>query len=108
MIWPQSGPKLQTGRLYPSEKGTSVRVSVEQTVGKIMSNSQLPLLALLLAFGASAAPASVVGSDAQACLSGKPSMVVLISGFKQETGTVKVAVYAVQSYLATRGAPVRS
>ena len=73
-----------------------------------MSNSQLPLLALLLAFGTSPAPANVVGSDAQACLSGKRSMVVRVSGFKQGTGTVKVAVYAAQDYLANGGAPVRS
>ncbi|MEO8176213.1 MAG: DUF2141 domain-containing protein [Sphingomicrobium sp.] len=68
-----------------------------------MSNSHLPLVAFVLAALASAAPARVAGPDAQACLSGKPSMLVRVSGFKQGTGTVKVAVYAADGYLAKRG-----
>lgn len=79
-----------------------------------MSKSRFLLVAPVVAAMASAAPAGVVGSDAQACLSGKPSMLVRVSGFKQPTGTVKVAVYAAQGYLAKRGklrkvvVPVRS
>ena len=79
-----------------------------------MSNSRLVLIGSLLAAIASAAPARVVGSDAQACLAGKPSMLVRVSGFKKPTGTVKVAVYAAEGYLAKRGklrrvvVPVRS
>lgn len=71
------------------------------------------LLAALLPGAASAGP-RVMGSDAQACLSGKPSMLVRISGFKKATGTVKVAVYAAEGYLVRRGklgkvvVPVRS
>ena len=68
-----------------------------------MSNSRLVLVASLLAAMAAAAPARVVGSDAQACLAGKPSMLVRVSGFKKPTGTVKVAVYAAEGYLAKRG-----
>ena len=68
-----------------------------------MSKSYLPLVASLLAVLAAPAPARVVGSDAQACLSGKPSMLVRVSGFKRGTGTVKVAVYAAHGYLAKRG-----
>ena len=68
-----------------------------------MSNSHLPLVAFVLAAMASAAPARVAGADAQVCLSGKPSMLVRVSGFKQATGTVKVAVYAAHGYLAKRG-----
>lgn len=68
-----------------------------------MSKSRFLLVAPLVAAMASAAPARVVGSDAQACLSGKPSMLVRVSGIKKPSGTVKVAVYAAQGYLAKRG-----
>ena len=78
-------------------------MSLEQTVSKIMSKSHLLLMASLLAVPATAAPARIVGSDAEACLSGKPSMLVRVSGFKRGTGTVKVAVYAATGYLARRG-----
>ena len=71
-------------------------------VGKIMSKSLL-LIAPLLAATATSAPAAIVGSDAGACLSGKPSMLVRVSGFKQPSGTVKVALYAAQGYLAKGG-----
>ena len=68
---------------------------------------------LLLAAGGSA-PAAVVGSDAGACIGGKPSMLVRVSGFKRPTGTVKVALYEAEGYLVKRGklravaVPVRS
>jgi uncharacterized protein (DUF2141 family) len=79
-----------------------------------MSKSLLLLVAPLLAATAAAAPAAIVGSDAQACQSGKPSMLVRVSGFKRPSGTVKVAVYAAHGYLAKGGklrkvvVPVRS
>lgn len=79
-----------------------------------MSNTRLLLVAPLLAALATAAPARVVGSDAQACLTGKPSMLVRVSGLKKPSGTVKVAVYAAHGYLAKGGklrkvvVPVRS
>ena len=72
------------------------------------------LVAPLLAAMATAAPARVVGSDAAACLTGKPSMLVRVGGLKKPSGTVKVAVYAAQGYLAKGGklrkvvVPVRS
>ena len=78
-----------------------------------MSKSRIVLIAALLSL-ASAAPAGVVGSDARACLSGKPSMLVRVNGFKAPKGTVKVAVYEAQNYLAKGGklrkvvVPVRS
>jgi len=68
-----------------------------------MSKSRFLLVAPLLAAIAAPAPARVLGSDAQACVSGKPSMLVRVSGFKKPSGTVKVAVYAAQGYLAKRG-----
>ncbi len=79
-----------------------------------MSKSLLLLVALLLVTTATAAPAAIIGSDAGACLSGKPSMVVRVSGFRKPSGTVKVALYAARGYLAKRGklgkvvVPVRS
>ena len=72
------------------------------------------LLAALVPGAAATAAPRVVGSDAAACLSGKPSMLVRVSGFKKPSGTVKVAVYAAHGYLARRGklgkvvVPVRS
>ena len=79
-----------------------------------MSKSSALLAAPLLAVTASAAPAAISGPDASACLSGKPSMVVRVAGFKRASGTVKVAVYEAQNYLAKGGklrkvvVPVRS
>jgi uncharacterized protein (DUF2141 family) len=78
-----------------------------------MSKLRFALIASLLAL-ASAAPAAVVGSDARACIDKKPSMVVRVNGFKKPGGTVKLAVYAAEGYLAKGGklrkvvVPVRS
>ena len=78
-----------------------------------MLKSRIVLVASLLAL-ASAAPAGVVGADARACQTGKPSMLVRVNGFKKPGGTVKVAVYAAEGYLAKGGklrkvvVPVRS
>ncbi|MBA2466798.1 MAG: DUF2141 domain-containing protein [Sphingomonas sp.] len=78
-----------------------------------MSKSRIALLASLLAL-ATAAPAGVVGPDARACVSGKPSMLVRVNGFRKPSGSVKVAVYAAEGYLAKGGklrkveVPVRS
>ncbi|MDP9086967.1 MAG: DUF2141 domain-containing protein [Pseudomonadota bacterium] len=40
-----------------------------------------------------AVPAAVVGPDASACQSGRPSVDVVVSGFKLPTGTLKVTLY---------------
>jgi uncharacterized protein (DUF2141 family) len=78
-----------------------------------MSKSRIALVAALLAL-ASAAPARVVGGDARICSAGKPSMLVRVAGFKKPSGSVKVAVYAADGYLAKGGklrkieVPVRS
>lgn len=79
----------------------------------MLKSLALPV-ASLFAATATAAPAAIVGPDASACLSGKPSVVVRVAGFKRASGTVKVAVYAAQGYLAKGGklrkvvVPVRS
>ena len=73
------------------------------------------IMLAVLALG-SAAPAALVGSDVDACASGKPSIEVVVSGFKQPTGTVKVTLYdgSPARYLVARGklrnvvVPVRS
>jgi uncharacterized protein (DUF2141 family) len=54
--------------------------------------SRLVALTVLLPLGG-AVPAAVVGSDAPACEEGKPSIEVVVSGFKQPTGTLKVTLY---------------
>ena len=78
-----------------------------------MSKSRIVLIAALLGLAAPA-PAGVVGADARACLAGKPSMLVRVTGFKKPSGSVKVAVYAAEGYLAKGGklrkvvVPVRS
>ncbi|MEO7786754.1 MAG: DUF2141 domain-containing protein [Sphingomicrobium sp.] len=59
-----------------------------------MRKLHLSLIALAFILPlAAAAPATVVGSDAAACLSGKPSVEVVVSGFKQPSGTLKVTLY---------------
>jgi uncharacterized protein (DUF2141 family) len=68
-----------------------------------MSKSLAFFVAPLLVAAPTIAPAHVIGSDAHFCLSGKPSMLVHVSGFKMPTGTVKVSVYAAQGYLARGG-----
>ena len=76
----------------------------------------LSFLAVSAVAAAAPAAAVVVGPDAGACASGRPSMVVHVSGFKQGAGTVKLAIYGSDPhrYLAKKGkirkvvVPVRS
>ncbi len=80
-----------------------------------MLKSSFPVLAA--AFAATlpgAAHGAVLGQDARACMTGKPSVLVRVSGFKTAAGTVKIGVYPAESYLHKRGTvskdtlPVRS
>lgn len=81
-----------------------------------MRKFSLSLLLVSLAPLSSAAPATVVGSDAAACTAGRPSIEVVVSGFKQATGTIKISLYGSDParYLAHHGklrnviVPVRS
>jgi uncharacterized protein (DUF2141 family) len=68
-----------------------------------MLKLQFLLLLPLLGGEATGAPAAVVGDDAPACLAGKPSVLVHISGFKQASGTVKIGVYEAATYLKKHG-----
>lgn len=79
-----------------------------------MPKSLLWMAAPLALAAATQAPATVVGSDAAACRAGRPSMLVRVSGFKKPSGTVKLALYEANGYLAKGGklrkvvVPVRS
>lgn len=59
-------------------------------------------VSLLVAATGTAQPA-IVGQDAAACLSGRPSVVVRVSGFKQASGMLKVGIYEADHYLARKG-----
>jgi uncharacterized protein (DUF2141 family) len=50
-----------------------------------------------------AAQGAVIGQDARACLTGKPSVLVRVSGFKKPGGSVKIGVYPAERYLQKRG-----
>ena len=54
----------------------------------------LPVIAGALALGMAAPSSSaIVGKDAQACVAGKPSVLVRVSGLKKPSGTLKLALY---------------
>ncbi|MBA3730551.1 MAG: DUF2141 domain-containing protein [Sphingomonas sp.] len=56
--------------------------------------SPLAIAGCTLALGVAVpSGAAVVGSDAATCAAGKPSLVVRVSGLKQASGTVKLALY---------------
>ena len=54
---------------------------------------------------AAPAAAAIAGQDAQACLAGKPAILVHVTGFKAPTGEVKVSLYDSNPsrYLAHKG-----
>ena len=58
-----------------------------------MRNFGLPVALFAAIAAAGPAPAAPVGSDASACVAGKPSIDVVVSGFKAPTGTLKVTLY---------------
>jgi uncharacterized protein (DUF2141 family) len=67
---------------------------------------KLPFLLFAVATAAAvpaAAPAAVIGDDARACLTGKPSVLVRVSGFKKAGGKVKIGVYPASRYLQKKG-----
>ena len=64
-----------------------------------MPKTRVSLLCAAVAALATPASAAVVGRDAAACLAGKPSVHVHLSGFKRASGTVKLALYDNDGYL---------
>lgn len=97
MILPQSDPTSENGE-------ASLRKPVAPSVysdlaGKIMSKTRLSLLCAASVVLTPPASAAVVGRDASACLAGKPSVQVHLSGFKRASGTVKLALYDSDGYL---------
>ncbi|MEO7240924.1 MAG: DUF2141 domain-containing protein [Sphingomicrobium sp.] len=81
---------------------------------KIMLNLRTLLVLASLTGAASTADAAIAGADAPACENGKPAVLVHVSGFKRASGTVKLALYRSEGYLAKRAklrkvvVPVRS
>lgn len=71
-----------------------------------LQQSMVFLSALLAGAWAVPTAAAMVGSDASACLAGRSSVAVHLTGFKQPTGTVSIALYAQQGYLQ-KGAKLR-
>ena len=58
------------------------------------SLSPYAITASALALGlASPSASAVAGADASTCVAGKPSLLVRVSGLKQASGTVKLALY---------------
>jgi uncharacterized protein (DUF2141 family) len=78
-------------------------VSLQQAVTIIMWKLPLPIMALAMVAVPASAPAAVLGDDAQACLSGKPSVLVRVSGFKAGSGRVKIGLYEAGRYLQKKG-----
>jgi uncharacterized protein (DUF2141 family) len=68
-----------------------------------MFNLRSLIVLPLLAGAATAAPGAISGSNASACLTGRPSVLVHISGFKRASGMVKLGVYPAGTYLQRRG-----
>src|SRR6476469_4866195 len=93
MIWPQISAIECNGAVCP-RCGRCLPGIHSEAVRKIMRKfvSRLVALTVLLPLGGTV-PAAVVGSDAPACEAGKPSIEVVVSGFKQPTGTLKVTLY---------------
>src|SRR5215210_8042495 len=96
MIWPQTGP-TEAVMATPAIKGAGDASSgCSRMDMNFMRKSRFPLVAgaALTALGISApANAAIVGADAAVCEAGKPSLLVHVNGFKQPTGTLKLAVY---------------
>jgi len=71
-----------------------------------MRKSRFPLAAfagaLTLGFAAPSSSA-ILGADASACVAGKPALLVRISGLKQGSGSLKLALYGSDHYLKKEG-----
>jgi uncharacterized protein (DUF2141 family) len=79
-----------------------------------MSKLAYLLLFALVGTSAAASQGAILGDDAASCRTGKPSVLVRISGIKKPTGRIKIGVYESGRYLQKRGTvskdtlPVRS
>jgi uncharacterized protein (DUF2141 family) len=97
MILPQSDPTSECGTA--SLRGPLVSSVYSDLASKIMSKTCLSLLCAAAAALAAPASAGVVGRDAAACVAGKPSVQVHVSGFKRGSGTLKLALYDGDGFL---------
>jgi uncharacterized protein (DUF2141 family) len=81
---------------------------------KTMSKRAYLLLFAIAASSAAASQSAILGDDAASCRSGKPSVLVRVSGLKKPTGQIKIGVYESGRYLQKRGTvskdtiPIRS
>lgn len=72
------------------------------------------ILSSLLLASAGGGSAAIAGADSAACASGKPSVLVHVSGLKRPSGKLKIGIYEAGQYLKRKGTvnketvPVRS
>ena len=97
MISPQSDATSDNGAA--SLCGPAAPSVYSDLASKIMSKTRISFLCAAAAALAAPASASVVGRDAAACVAGKPSVQVHVSGFKRASGTVKLALYDGDGFL---------
>ena len=67
-----------------------------------MSKSRWVFLSLLMA-SAGTGSAAFAKADSAACASGRPAVLVQVSGLKRPSGKVKIGVYPAGTYLKKRG-----
>jgi uncharacterized protein (DUF2141 family) len=101
MILPQSDPTSES--VTTSLRGPVVPSVYSDLANKIMSKTRLSLMCVAALTLSTPASATVVGRDAAACVAGKPSVQVHVSGFKRASGTVKIALYDSEGYLEKGG-----
>lgn len=70
-------------------------------------SSKVAIAALALAAVPAAAGAQVLGADAAVCRAGRPSVLVNLVGFKQRTGSIRVALYGDPATFLVRGHTTR-
>jgi len=68
-----------------------------------MSNSRLMILSSLVLASAGGGSAAVARADAAACASGKPAVLVHVSGLKRPSGKLKIGIYEAGQYLKRKG-----
>ena len=104
MIWPQTVPKYTIGPVAVGQPLSADAYSgLPSKIMSFLKSLTLPLAGAAIAMTAPTANAAVVGSDAPACVAGKPSVQVRVSGFKRSAGTVRVVLYDQDGWLKKGG-----
>ena len=68
-----------------------------------MSKSRLTILSSLLIVSVGGGSAAAAKADSAACASGKPSVLVHVSGLKRPSGKLKIGIYEAGRYLKRKG-----